>query len=249
MSDQNIYDNQEFFDGYRKLRDNPSSANAIMEKPAFFSLCPNFMGKSVLDLGCGYGENCREFSRLGASKVVGIDISDKMLEIAKSENDCDNVSFIQMSMNDLSTCEGKFDVVLSSLAVHYIENFDKLLTSIYGLLNDNGIFIFSQEHPLTTALKKGPRWSRDESGNIVHYNLTDYSDLGERKTTWIVDNVIKYHRSFSAILNALISAGFVIEKVVEPLPNEATMEQYPSYKKYWHKPDLLLIRVRKSRYK
>jgi len=85
--------------------------------------------------------------------------------------------------------------------------------------------------------------------NITHYNLIDYSDLGERKTTRIVDNVIKYHRFFSAVLNALISAGFVIEKLLEPLPSDAMMRRYPvyKYKKYWHKPDFLLIRARKAR--
>jgi len=42
---------------------------------------------------------------------------------------------------------------------------------------------------------------------------------GERKTRWFVDNVIIYHRTFSEILNSLIQAGFVIEKMIEPLPN------------------------------
>lgn len=246
MSDQNIYDNPVFFDGYRTLRMRPSSANTLVEKPALFSLCPDFTGKAVLDLGCGYGENCRAFSERGASRVVGIDISEKMLEIAQRENDCGNVRFIRMSMSGLSGCGGRFDVVTSSLAVHYIENFDKLLSGIYGLLNDNGVFVFSQEHPLTTALKSEACWTRDERGNITHYNLSDYSDLGERRTVWFVDNVIKYHRTFSAILNALTGAGFVVERVLEPLPDEAVMERYPSYKKYLHKPDFLLVRARKG---
>ena len=86
MSDQNIFDNEIFFEEYRKLRNNPSAANDIVEKPALFSLCPELSGKAVLDLGCGYGENCREFSKLGASRVVGIDISEKMLDIAGKEN-------------------------------------------------------------------------------------------------------------------------------------------------------------------
>jgi len=245
MSDQNIYDNQTFFDGYKKLRGNPSSANTIVEKPALFSLCPDFSGKAVLDLGCGYGENCTEISRLGATNVVGIDISKKMLEIAEHENMCENVRFLQLSMNNLDELNQQFDIVLSSLAVHYIEDFDSLLHSIYGLLSNNGVFIFSQEHPLTTALKKGNYWSRDEDGNILHYNLTDYSSMGERRTTWIVDDVLKYHRSISYIMNALMNAGFMIERVLEPLPGEEVMNQYPAYRKYYHKPDFLLIKVRK----
>ena len=198
-----------------------------------------------MDLGCGYGENCKAFSRLGASKVLGIDISEKMLQVANEENRCDNINYKKMSMNDLSTIDGKYDVVVSSLAVHYIENFDYLVNSVYKLLSENGHFIFSQEHPFTTALLKENYWSSDSEGNIIHYNLTDYSLLGERKTRWFVDGVVKYHRTFSSIFNSLINAGFTIEQVLEPLPDEKIMAQYPSYKKYYHKPDFLLIKVRR----
>jgi 2-polyprenyl-3-methyl-5-hydroxy-6-metoxy-1,4-benzoquinol methylase len=245
MSDQNIFDNQAFFDGYRKLRENSSVANVVVEKPALFSLCPKLGGKSVLDLGCGYGENCTEFIKLGASSVVGIDISEKMLQVANNENKSENITFLQMSMSDISKLNRKFDIVFSSLAVHYVEDFDRLMYDINSLLEDEGLLIFSQEHPLTTALKKDDYWSRDSGGNILHYNLTDYSLLGERVTNWIVDNVVKYHRSFSSIFNSMIDSGFIIEKVLEPLPDETTMSQYPAYKKYYHKPDFLLIRARK----
>ena len=81
--------------------------------------------------------------------------------LQKKENILKNVSFIKMSMSDLSSLDGKFNVVFSSLAVHYIEDFDKLLTEIYRLLDENGILIFSQEHPFTTALQKEPRWTKD----------------------------------------------------------------------------------------
>jgi ribosomal protein L11 methylase PrmA len=59
------------------LRDNPSSANNIVEKPSLLSLCPNFKDKTVLDLGCGYGENCYVITKKGANKIIGIDISKK----------------------------------------------------------------------------------------------------------------------------------------------------------------------------
>lgn len=75
MQPQNIFDNEVFFQGYKKLRENPNSANILEEKPAIFSLLPELKGKKVLDLGCGYGENCSMFSKMGANKVVGIDVS------------------------------------------------------------------------------------------------------------------------------------------------------------------------------
>ena len=246
MEEQNIFDNQTFFDGYRQLRENPVSANDTVEKPALFSLCPDFKDRTVLDLGCGFGENCRKTALEGAKSVTGIDISQKMLETAVSENSFENVRFLHMSMNDMSELDGKFDIILSSLAVHYIQDFDKLLRSVNKLLNDGGLFIFSQEHPLTTALKENNYWTKSEDGSIIHYNLSHYSEQGERSSDWIVQNVIKYHRTFSSIINSLADAGFHTEKVLEPLPDEAVMTEYPSYRKYMHKPDFLLVRSVKT---
>ena len=246
MPEQNIYDNQTFFDGYRKLRENPFSANIVIEKPALFSLCPDLHGQSVLDLGCGYGENCREFAEMGAKHIVGIDISKKMLEIAKEENSLEYIEYINMSMSELHKLNDSFHTVCSSLAFHYIENLDKLLTDIYNLLENDGLLIFSQEHPLSTALKQKLLWSRNANGDILHYNLTHYGDSGQRSTEWIVDNVVKYHRSFSDIFNALISTRFIIEKVLEPIPDPEIMKKVPAYQKDIHKPDFLLLKARKS---
>ena len=59
MAQQNIYDNEIFFEGYKKLRENTASANVLFEIPALLSLLPDLEGKRVLDLGCGYGEHCK----------------------------------------------------------------------------------------------------------------------------------------------------------------------------------------------
>ena len=98
-----------------------SAANDIVEKPALFSLSPNLQNKSILDIGCGYGENCVEFIKMGASSVTGLDISVKMLEVAENENTSPNIKYINKSMTDLNEIAEKYDVIFSSLAVHYIE--------------------------------------------------------------------------------------------------------------------------------
>ena len=91
----------------------------------------------------------------------------------------------------------------------------------------------------------GNRWTRDEQGNKIHLNLSDYGIEGERESVWFVDNVKKYHRTFSTIINTLINAGFSIERMIEPLPTDEILEQYPDYKDLFHKPDFLLLRVKK----
>lgn len=243
MQDQNIYDNEEFFKGYSRLRSKSSSANTLVEKPALFSLCPDFKGKTVLDLGCGYGENCRMIAEAGAKQVIGIDISENMLKIANAENRCGNNHFLRMSMQDIASLDDTYDIILSSLALHYIEDFNSLMNDVSDLLKPGGVFIFSQEHPLTTALPDADFWIRDEEGNVLHYNLRDYGLEGKRESEWIVQGVIKYHRTFSSILNALSNAGLCIERVLEPIPDETIMKEYPVYEKYKHKPDFLLVKA------
>ena len=242
-SSQNIYDNQTFFDGYKKLRDNPDSANILEEKPALFSLAPDLTDKAVLDLGCGYGENCAKFKCLGASRVEGIDISEKMLDVAKNENT--GIEFINADMSDLSCVDGRFDVVFSSLAIHYIKDFDSFVASVSRILADGGVCIFSQEQPLTTAPPAGASWTRDGNGNVLSYNLMGYMRSGQRSTTWIVDNVIKYHRPFSEIVNVLIDHGLAIVKMIETVPTKETMKRLPHYVKDLDKPNFLLMKVHK----
>lgn len=86
MNEQNIFDNETFFNGYKQLRANDDNYNEQLEQPAMRNYLPNVGGKSVLDLGSGYGHNCIDFVKRGASDVVGIDISKRMLEVAEKES-------------------------------------------------------------------------------------------------------------------------------------------------------------------
>lgn len=124
--------------------------------------------------------------------------------------------------------------------------FINLVSNLNLLLNDNGIFVFSQEHPLTTAPKNGTSWVKNADGKITHYKLTDYAISGQRTVSWIVDGITKYHRTFSDIINALIDAGFTIEKMLEPVPTKEILERDPSSAKDLHKPNFLVIKARKK---
>lgn len=176
---------------------------------------------------------------------MGIDISDRMLAVAIEENSDPKIEYIRMSIEDLSQLCGSFDVVVSSLALHYVEDFDRVARDVYRLLSPGGVFIFSQEHPIVTAHSGGDRWTKDARGEKVHMNLSNYGVEGERSTTWFIDGIKKYHRTFSTIINTLAGAGFTVEQVTEPLPTAEIMEKYPEHKDLLHKPDFLILKVRK----
>ncbi len=246
MAKQNIYDNEVFFEGYKNLRKNESNANVLFEIPALFSLLPDLNGLTILDLGCGFGEHCKGFIEKGAAKVVGIDISEKMLEVAKVENSDPKITYLNMPMEDLDKIDEKFDLVVSSLAIHYVEDFAGLIRNINNLLKSGGLFVYSQENPFNTCFSTGERWTRDENGKKIHANLKDYGLEGERESTWFVDNVKKYHRMFSTIVNTLVEGGLTIEKMIEPVPTEEILEKHPDQRDLFHKPDFLLVRASKK---
>lgn len=243
---QNIFDNEIFFDGYSKIHERKDNANELFVKPALFSMMPPLEGKNVIDLGCGFGEHCMEYVRRGAASVLGIDISEKMLAVAKSKNSHPKITYLRMAMEDVSSIKEKFDVVTSSLAIHYVEDYQTLVHDIHELLNDNGLFVFSMVHPMNTCFSGGDRWTRDENGRKLYANISNYGVEKEWENTWFVEHVKKYHRMLSTVVNTLIDNGFTIEKIVEPIPTAEFLKVHPEYDDLLHKPDFLLIRARKA---
>ena len=149
-------------------------------------------------------------------------------------------------MDEIDSLDNNFDLVYSSLAFHYIENFDKLISNICDRLNDGGMLLFSQEHPFITATIDGKgHFNRDEKGVPVSYTFSNYCQRGLRKSTWFVDGVEKYHRTIGDVLTALASSGLCIEKVVEPIPSEEALKISPNLKKELLKPNFLIVRARK----
>ena len=240
-----MFDDPVFFKEYRKLRKNADCANNLIEKPAILSMIGDVKGKTILDLGCGIGENCRLLAEKGAASVLGIDASEKMLSIARRENKFPNVEYRLLDMESIDLIPSRFDLVVSSLAIHYVEDFNALICNIYNALHGHGLFVFSQEHPLTTAPMAGAKWIYDDLGEVDHYRLTDYMRHGKRTVCWFVNDVIKYHRTFSDLVNGLVTGGFQIEEMRESMPSDAIIQRIPSYAKDLHKPDFLLIKARK----
>ena len=79
-------------------------------------------------------------------KVVGIDVSTKLLDIAKTR--FPDVEFQKMEMTDLRFHDNSFNLIYSSLTFHYAKDWDILLSGIYRVLKENGELFFSTHHPV-----------------------------------------------------------------------------------------------------
>ena len=127
---QNIYDHPDFFAGYQTLRRTERGLNAALEWPAFRSMLPPLSGKRVLDLGSGFGPFCHYAAERGADRVVGVDISTRMLEWARRENSGERITYFQSPIEDADFDPTSFDLVASSLALHYVEQFDGVCANV-----------------------------------------------------------------------------------------------------------------------
>lgn len=242
---QIFFDIDEVFDGYQQLRDSDTNCNTLMEQPEMSRLLPDVRGKSVLDLGCGYGHNCAQFSDGGASRVVGVDISQKMLNVARQESARPNIDYINISMTEISSLSERFDLVYSSLAFHYIEDLGRLMRDIAALMNTGGVLLFSQEHPFYTASENGQgHYILDEQGNKCGYCFSHYQVSGKREDEWFVKGRVYYHRRFCDIANALADAGFCIRQTAEPVPSAEMAAKRPR-SDMMHKPMFLIIKAEK----
>ena len=242
---QNIYDDKFFYDSYIDLRTNSKGLNDVLEIPAFRSLSPRLDGKEILDLGCGYGESCKWYISKGAKKVVGIDISEKMIKRALELYNDNKIEYKNECIEEINFKSGSFDMVLSSLAFHYISDFEGIVKKINNVLKPGGILIFSQEHPIATAKKIADGWAKDENGEKLHWILDDYNDEGIRKQHWFIDGVVKYHRTLSTIVNTLIENNFSIIKILEPIATEKAEKFNPKLMEERRRPPFVIIKAQK----
>lgn len=236
---ENKYDQDSFFQKYSEMTRSQKGLSGAGEWHELQKLLPDFSGKRVLDLGCGYGWHCKYAAEHGAAFVLGTDISRKMLERAKALNNGDGIEYRQAAMEDLSFAAASFDVVLSSLAFHYVKDFSSLAAQINHWLKPGGAFIFSVEHPVFTAYGSQD-WYYDASGNILHFPVDNYYIEGKRNAVFLGEPVVKYHRTLTTYLDTLLKNGFSLRRVVEPQPPESMMD-LPGMRDELRRPMMLLV--------
>lgn len=237
---QNIYDDPDFFARYSEMPRSLGGLESAGEWPAFRCLLPDLRGRRVLDLGCGFGWHCRYARRNGAKSVVGVDLSARMLARAAAATQDEAIEYRQMAIEDARFKDEQFDVVLSSLAFHYIEHFQDVCRNVSRWLAEGGSFVFSVEHPIFTCLPE-QQWCLDPEGQRRHWPVDRYLEEGIRHTSWMADDVVKYHRTTATYVNDLILAGLEVTRLVEPAPTEEMLAEKPEWRDECRRPMFLLI--------
>ncbi len=241
---ENKYDDPAFFEKYSQMNRSQNGLEAAGEWNTLKKLLPDFKGKRVLDLGCGYGWHCLYALEQGALKATGIDISEKMLAVARQKNRYSQVEYLCIPIEDIDFPPESFDIVLSSLAFHYLPSFDDIARKVNNFLTTGGYFVFSVEHPIFTA--QGPQqWCRDKEGHILHFPVDNYFYEGKRTADFLGEKVIKYHKTLTTYLEGLLSNNFELIRLVEPQPPQNMLAQ-EGMKDEMRRPRMLIIAARKK---
>lgn len=239
----NEYDNEEFFAQYAQMPRSRQGLEAAGEWRQMKALFPDVAGKRVLDLGCGYGWHCRYAAEQGAAKVLGLDISEKMLAEARSRGEGDVIEYRLCGMEEYEYPLAAWDVVVSNLALHYIEDFDSVFKKVWDTLSPSGVFLFNIEHPVFTA-GVGQDWAYGPDGKPLYWPVDDYFKPGERVTDFLGCRVLKQHHTLTQILMGLLHCGFTLEAVEEAKPPAERMN-LPGMEDELRRPMMLLVRARK----
>jgi ubiquinone/menaquinone biosynthesis C-methylase UbiE len=204
-------------------------------------MLPDVQGLKGLDIGCGEGHNTRKVAEQGA-KMSAIDISSVFIKYAKEseENEPLGIEYQVASAIELPFDNDTFDFAMATMSFMDISETDKCIKETWRILKQGGFLQFSITHPCFHTLEW--EWVRNENGQPVALKCGDYfRRLNGEIEEWIFGaapdelkkkmpkfKIPRFTRPLSKWLNSLINAGFVLEKFVEPRPDNEAIKKYPS---------------------
>jgi SAM-dependent methyltransferase len=195
-------------------------------------------GLRVVDLGCGYGWFCRWAIEAGAATVLGLDVSERMLDRARADGGDPRITYRRSDLDEIELDTGAFDLAYSSLTLHYLVDIDRLFAQIAQSLSTGGRFVFSCEHPILTA-PSAQGFIDGPNGRV--WALDQYQAEGPRVTNWLADGVLKQHRTITTYFAALRRAGFEVTDLVEWRPSDDELAVHPDWAAELDRPMFLLV--------
>jgi SAM-dependent methyltransferase len=210
--------------------------NAYYDRPAVISLLPPLEGKRVLDAGCGPGV-LAEWLRVRGADVVALDVSPSMVRIARERLG----SAARVVEADLARpldflADASFDLVVSALAMDYVRDWVSVFREFFRVLRAPGDLVFSAGHPF------------DEF--FDHHRGGNYFEVERVQMEWTGFGhpvlVPYYRRPLGAMVDSILGAGFVLERLLEPRPTPQFKERDPAdYEKLMRQPGFICFRAAK----
>lgn len=236
------YDDPGFLARYQEMRGHSAGLNEDLEQPALRRVLPAVAGADVLDIGCGDGQLARRLASRGARHVLGIDVSERMLGLTRRDAR-GRVRYCRASADNLALAAESLDLVVSSLALHYVADYQTLIRRIAAWLRPGGHLVYSVEHPICTARDPMTGWVTTAEGTV--WPVDDYARETARTQHWLGTAVVKHHRRLATLVGGVIDAGLTLTGIDEPYPDEQILARRPDLANHLRRPPLLIVSARK----
>ena len=209
--------------------------------PSVFGLLRTCDLNNVIDLGCGTGELTGQIASM-ASKVVGVDISSGSIEIARRKyRRSTNVSFYYDSVEDFARkwTGPRFTTAVANMTLMDCMNLMSFVEATASLIDRHGILVATITHPWFWPFY----WDYHDA-DWFDYHKEVVLEGPFRTSSEVTDLITTHvHRPFSFYMETLSRAGFVVDRIHEPLPSEHIQDLFPER---WKFPRFLALRARKS---
>lgn len=198
--------------------------NEMLEMPTTLELLGNVKGKKVLDWGCGSGIYAKILTKKGA-KVKGFDISPTMIKIAKEDNPKLD---LRVGSGTKIPFKEKFDIVVASLAIHYLKDWNKVLKEVRRVLKKNGYFIFSVGNPFTHTCKK----EKIKGKKMRVMGIKSYFKDHKLSADWKLPNgktavIVTYVKTYEEMINIILRNNFEIVGYKDTFPLKKAKKLFP----------------------
>jgi ubiquinone/menaquinone biosynthesis C-methylase UbiE len=190
------------------------------------SFLPPLQDKNILDLGCGDGEDLKFFLESNALSVSGIDVSKKLIEIAKIKAPNAKAKYADFTKK-LDFESNFFDIVYSQFAIMHEKNVEFIFNEVHRVLKSGGIFLLLVTHPIRQFLDST---SKDYSTDEVYREV-----FFDEKV--IVD---EYTHRFEEYLSSPILSKFDLCKL-----KEGYFEDEEKFNCDWKYPSYLILKYKK----
>lgn len=194
----------------------------------------------LLDIGTGEGQIARRLHAGDADQVVGIDPTASQIEEAVARGS--GPSYARAMADGLPFADESFDGALACLVFEHIDAMEAALCEAARVLRPGGRFVFMLNHPLLQT--PGSGWIDDQWLDPPEHYWRIGAYLQEANTVEEVqkDVFIPFvHRPLSRYMNALVEAGFVLQRMIEPSPPEAFLARSENYRAASAIPRLLVL--------
>lgn len=196
--------------------------------PALVALLPA-PGGLTLDVGCGEGRVARALKELG-HRVMGFDSSPALVAAAREADPGFDVRVADAA--DMPFPNGHFDLAVASLSLMNIDDMPRVVNEVARVLRPAGRFCFSILHPINS-------WG--DAGDVSYFQTVLYAEELERDSVRMI--VHDTHRPLGDYFDALAQAGLLVERVVEPVPDDAYVAAVPEVERWRRRPGFLHVRA------